>query len=188
MTRATNLLVLGLAPLVACQTAGPVVQVPAAPSQDHLPATAPTFVEAVRDGDGCAVLEGDRDIPLIKARLAPGLILWGAPCRSGAYSFHYSLFTTNEQGGDRRNLTFRYVAAGMDSRIVWDAQYDPRTMVLSGLRRGRGLGDCGVFTRWAWNGRAFALVYDSQSDDCGAEKQPDQWPVLYQAIVKQASQ
>ncbi len=38
--------------------------------------------------------------------------------------------------------------------------------VLGAFSKGRGLGDCGDATEWAWNGRRFNLVRRAFMDDC----------------------
>ena len=45
---------------------------------------------------------------------------------------------------------------------------------------GRGVGDCGEASRWAWTGEGFALVWLAGLDDC-AGVAPGDWPVLWRA-------
>jgi len=108
-----------------------------------------------------------------------GATLWGACDIAGAY-----------------NRTFRFWVDGPDglAPAVFDVpgRRDADRAVLTGpalaedglgieaVELGRGLGDCGEASRWAWTGEGFALVRLAGLDTC-AGVAPGDWPVLWRA-------
>jgi hypothetical protein len=124
-------------------------------------------------------------------RLNGNLLLYSFACRemSGAYN-HASavLVAPADQPQAAEVPQFRTPDGYSDTRrrdvseMLVNAGFDEATMTLSTFSKGRGIGDCGSETSWAWNGREFVLLSHSQMPTCVIS---DQWPLLYQAVRKQ---
>ena len=67
--------------------------------------------------------------------------------------------------------------------VVVNYDFDVRTLTLSSLDKGRGLGDCGTMSRWVWTGEFFALVRASRLEACPGAL-PEDWPTIYVAKRK----
>ena len=157
--------------------AASVASPPDAPAVDAKPiraldASPPEGVEAA-DDPSCA------DVDAIGFDLGGGVTLWGACDFAAAY-----------------NTAFRFWTAGPDgvAPAVFDVpgRRDGDTAVLTGpalaadglgleaVNLGRGVGDCGEASRWAWTGDGFALVRLADLDTC-AGVSPGDWPVLWRS-------
>lgn len=62
-----------------------------------------------------------------------------------------------------------------------NADFDAARGELLTFSKDRGLGDCGVATRWQYNGRQFVLAEYAQESTCDAWHSSDQWPMLYES-------
>ncbi|HBT28635.1 MAG TPA: DUF1176 domain-containing protein, partial [Erwinia persicina] len=62
-----------------------------------------------------------------------------------------------------------------------NADFDAARGELLTFSKDRGLGDCGVATRWQYNGREFVLAEYAQEKTCDAWHSSDQWPVLWES-------
>ncbi|MFG1174349.1 DUF1176 domain-containing protein [Erwiniaceae bacterium CAU 1747] len=60
-----------------------------------------------------------------------------------------------------------------------NADYDAESGQLLTFSKMRGLGDCGVATRWQYNGREFVLAEYAQESICDAWNSSDRWPALW---------
>lgn len=165
----------------------PVISVPATPDQSGLPTRLPAFMANLQKHEDCDSLGSPEDFPPIKARLAPDLILWGGICSSGAYNFSYKFFTSDQRGGNVKELSFPYAPGSEENDTVYvtNADFDPDSLTMTAFEKGRGLGDCGSILSWVWNGEAFVLLRQDIMPDCrgvGAEY----WPTLYRATPDQA--
>jgi hypothetical protein len=167
--------------------AQPIIQAPAAADQSDLPGQLPAFIRDIRKDEDCDSLGSQEDFPVIKARLAPNLMLWGALCSSGAYNFGYKLFTSDERGRGGKAVLFPYAKGSGDAETVYavNADFDPESLVVSAFEKGRGLGDCGSLLRWVWNGSAFVLLRQDIMSDCRGVV-TEHWPTLFRATVDQA--
>ena len=85
-------------------------------------------------------------------------LFWGVVCSRGAYNVIYSLFLTDEIGGDVKALQVPY-ADGERTAELMNIDFDAETQTLTNFDKGRGLGDCGALTSWVWTGKAFALAH-----------------------------
>ena len=47
------------------------------------------------------------------------------------------------------------------------------------LDKGRGAGDCGIQTRWRFDGQRFSLSRYAQQPTCDNWQGPDAWPTLW---------
>ncbi|MDA3132666.1 MULTISPECIES: DUF1176 domain-containing protein [Enterobacteriaceae] len=62
---------------------------------------------------------------------------------------------------------------------LMNATFDERTRELVTLAKGRGKGDCGVSTRWRYDGQRFRLVKYAEEPSCDDWNTPDAWPTLW---------
>lgn len=95
--------------------------------------------------------------------------LVGIACFSGAYNQITDMFVVAKDSATsvtpqatRAKLEFHDSG---DSQLV-NADFDPKTGVLSEYNKGRGLGDCGSSTNWVWTGKQFAAVTDDEMPEC----------------------
>lgn len=68
---------------------------------------------------------------------------------------------------------------GNDEMELMNAAFDEKTRELTTLAKGRGLADCGVSTRWRFDGQRFRLVRYAQEPVCDNWHGPDAWPTLW---------
>ncbi|MDP1986252.1 DUF1176 domain-containing protein, partial [Phenylobacterium sp.] len=113
------------------------------------------------------------------ARLAAGKIFWGAVCSRGAYNVIYSLFLTDEAGGNVQALNVPY---SDDERVaeLMNISFDAETQTLTNYEMGRGLGDCGAMNSWVWTGTEFVMTHQTLMPDCQGVTS-EYWPVSYRS-------
>lgn len=98
-------------------------------------------------------------------------------CGSGAYNAIAAPFVVAD--GKARPAPFdegfTFGEPGSETRIV-NGGWDARTGRLSSSAKGRGLGDCGTFSEWVWDGTRFRLVAAEGEGNCrGAVKWLRTW-------------
>jgi hypothetical protein len=115
------------------------------------------------------------------ARLGPDAILVAVPCSRGAYNVLSAVFVTNGQGRAPQRIVppLAPVNDALNDDLPMNVTYEPRTQTLSSFSKLRGLGDCGTFSSWVWNGRAFILSRQEVMGACRGEPLAD-WPNLYE--------
>ena len=102
--------------------------------------------------------------------------------QSGAYNM-ISALVIESSGKPVRVAEFKFPAGwGADSRNYTpvNAGFDEETQTLSTFDKGRGIGDCGSASDWAWDGQAFRMIQSKSMPECHGLLQDD-WPVLYRA-------
>jgi hypothetical protein len=116
-------------------------------------------------------------------RLGPSLLLASAPCFSGAYNFSRAYFLVDE--GPQPNVRpalfprpYRGEDAGGPDNVLTNGDPDEREGQVSHFARGRGIGDCGDFGSWQWDGQAFRPIAFSRMPTC-RRIGIDHWPALY---------
>lgn len=107
-------------------------------------------------------------------RLSRTEYLWGIPCGRGAYNFSYRYIIAGRDGSNARSPGL----SGYDDTLVNGGLGEDG--VLGAFAKGRGPGDCGDETAWAWDGRRFNLVRRAQMDDCVGVPS-SLWPRLWTA-------
>lgn len=68
---------------------------------------------------------------------------------------------------------------GNDEMELMNAVFDEKSGELNTLSKGRGLQDCGVSSRWRFDGQRFRLVRYAQEPACDSWHGPDAWPTLW---------
>ncbi|WP_446654474.1 DUF1176 domain-containing protein [Blastomonas sp.] len=106
-------------------------------------------------------------------------------CDSGAYNFGSAVMIA-ERPMEDPNAKWTFRKAKFETPIGWgdeeqvaqvvNASFDPATGTLSEFAKGRGIGDCGTASSYAWDGEQFRLAERHLMDDCrGAWDWPRVW-------------
>jgi hypothetical protein len=115
-------------------------------------------------------------------RLGPDLVLWSVPCASSSYNLRSAFFLSDEKGQGARPAPIPPVSPGTEGAqppsSLLNADFDPKTMVLSAFEKGRALGDCGALARFLWTGRAFEPLEVDYMPECRGVT-PEAWPALF---------
>jgi len=138
----------------------PVVRAPAIRGESAL--LDPLLVTRMRQEAEC---EGDDLPPATTKPLGGGRTLAIVPCSLGAYNLLSALFVV-EQGAAKLTQfdTPPGGDSGSDTPLAFNAAFEDGILDTNAL--GRGLGDCGVRQRFAWDGTRFRLIEQRQMDDC----------------------
>ena len=183
----TALVARGMTPVGQVPPAPQPPTIEAAPSGSVTAIDKPSFSRAVID---MAAKVCDADVVKDQAdgsawRLGPDTILVAVPCSQGAYNLMSALYITGADGGSPRAVVLPRPVSQSDEgpNIVVNANFDLKTMQLTSLDKGRGLGDCGTAATWVWSGRSFALLNASELEACPGALSDD-WPSLYTAKLK----
>lgn len=148
--------------------------------------------EAIRsrfaEGGECAdTQESQLDGSAFVHQLSDDEAIYGTPCGTpGAYNTPMAMFA--ESFGTISKIAFPVMHDGAPSTMAdaYNLDYDFDTGKLSAFFRGRGIGDCGLYTAWhlSKNQAGAILVLDKQTfKDCdgedlgGPENWPAQWPL-----------
>ncbi|XHA15487.1 DUF1176 domain-containing protein [Citrobacter farmeri] len=78
----------------------------------------------------------------------------------------------------RLRLPFNSGAESNDMELM-NAMFDEKSRELVTLAKGRGLTDCGIQTRWRFDGQRFRLVRYAEEPSCDGWHGPDAWPTLW---------
>jgi hypothetical protein len=154
-----------------------VVRAAPAVAQSGLAAKPPAGVKALAAKAECEINQDTAPGEPEVHRLSTDKVLWQIPCGAGAYNYTSLFVITDNKGAGARLAPLDGVG---DSTAV-NAQYDPKTRILSAYAKGRGVGDCGESNEWAWTGQVFTLTHAASMPVC--QGQAD-WPTWYQAKVE----
>lgn len=155
----------------------PVLQRAPAVAQTGLPPKPPSAIQALIRKAECDVGPQWADEKPLAARLSADKVLWQVPCGGGAYNFS-TLFVVVDKAG---RVTLAPLE-GVDDGLAMNAEYDPKTRILSAYNKGRGIGDCGNSDEWVWTGQAFALSKSAIMPECRGYGYD--WPTVFQAEVR----
>jgi hypothetical protein len=104
------------------------------------------------------------------------LAIVNAVCASGAYNY-YSIPMLVRDNGKRELAKFEGREA---DDLVMNMSWKPKERLLDSYFKGRGIGDCGGGSGWAWDGARFHLVRSRMMDEClGATE----WITTFRARV-----
>lgn len=125
-------------------------------------------LQALRKKHGCTLDEVGGPEDAESSTLTAGETLLLLACGSGAYNVSFVPFVVRRGG--------RTELAPFDHRPGWwaeegkpmlvNAAWDEAQGLLTSYSKGRGLGDCGTDSKYAWDGRAFRLVEQAEMDEC----------------------
>jgi hypothetical protein len=136
----------------------------------------------------CGGMEESRfaNIGGFEARTDDDVNLIGLPCGpGGAYNQPFAFWTRT--GSDFRRVPLPVMSGEgpSTSDVAWNISWDQEKLELTGFFKGRGLGDCGSFDRWAWSrstgGYAFVLKEARVKGECDGEYDggPENWPAVW---------
>ncbi|QUG74828.1 DUF1176 domain-containing protein [Erwinia sp. E602] len=105
-------------------------------------------------------------------------------CEMGAYNLIYLAFEVNRQPpfiARLLTLTLPFVPSGASGRQLElvNAEFDAARGELQTFSKTRGLGDCGVATRWQYDGHQFRLAEYAQQSLCDGWNGSERWPTLW---------
>jgi hypothetical protein len=98
-----------------------------------------------------------------------GLLLLG--CGAGAYNFTSIPFVFTREAKGRQialaafDLKPRWTDGDAAPSLV-NAEWDPKAGTLTSFAKGRGIGDCGIGSDYAWDGERFRLINQIEMDEC----------------------
>jgi hypothetical protein len=121
----------------------------------------------------------------IVIRLSSEQTLWGICDQAAAYNFIYRFWIAG--AGRAKLAAFRAPgrAADEDAALLTSPTLSDDGLTIGSENKGRGVGDCGEISEWAWDGAAFRLVLLRGMDECRGVSSDD-WPTLYTAKAAQA--
>ncbi|HHQ6193531.1 TPA: DUF1176 domain-containing protein [Enterobacter hormaechei subsp. xiangfangensis] len=104
-------------------------------------------------------------------------------CEAGAYnSVDLAWLVSRKKPFAARSVRLRlpFTPSSQSSDMeLMNASFDEKTRELTTLALGRGIGDCGIQTRWRFNGQRFRLVRYAEEPSCDNWNGPDAWPTLW---------
>ncbi|MDU4093341.1 MAG: DUF1176 domain-containing protein [Pantoea sp.] len=132
--------------------------------------------------DECSLDPMRREVSVAPLTDSKALLL--VSCEMGAYNMINLAFeVTRTQPWQSRRLTLSlpFSAPGhSDKQLeIINAEYDAANAQLFTYAKGRGLGDCGIATRWQFNGQEFGLAEYAEERTCDAWHGSDEWPTLW---------
>jgi Protein of unknown function (DUF1176) len=124
-------------------------------------------LQALRRKHGCSIDEvgGPEEVEI--AALGAGETLLLLACGSGAYNVSHVPFIVRR--GGRAELAAFDISPGWwdDGKpVLVNAGWDSERGLLTAFSKGRGLGDCGTSSEFAWDGTRFRLVEQAEMDEC----------------------
>ena len=104
-------------------------------------------------------------------------------CEAGAYNVVYLAWVVSRQKpfvarAIRLRLPFMPDSGSTELELM-NAGFDEHGKELTTLAKGRGLGDCGVATRWRYDGQRFRLVRYAEEPACDGWHKAGGWPTLW---------
>ena len=120
----------------------------------------PLLITRMREMAKC----DDDDLPDVTTKTLDGpRTLAIVPCAEGAYNTLSALFVIER--GTAVPVSFDAPVAGdSDGDLAYNATFEDG--ILDTFAKGRGLGDCGVMQRYAWDGARFRLIELREMEEC----------------------
>lgn len=132
--------------------------------------------------DNCSLDPLRREVSVSPLTDSKALLL--ISCETGAYNVIDLAFeVTRSAPYVSRSLTltlpFTPPARSDNQLELVNAEFDASNGLLYTFSKGRGLGDCGVATRWQFDGSEFVLAEYAEEKTCDAWHSSDDWPTLW---------
>ena len=119
----------------------------------------------------------------VTARLSAGKMLYLLPCFTGAYNLFYRIYVFDKRYPDELKPS---AFAGYSDDFGWygkdnliNAEFDPKTKILSAFEMARGLGDCGSKPKYRWADYGWRMIEYRYWGKCDGTRMPADWPVIY---------
>jgi hypothetical protein len=118
------------------------------------------------------------------APVGSGLTIYGLPCsEGGAYNQSYAFYAGSGESYSRLVFPAFGEKGPVSETTAWNVSWNHAERTLEAFFKGRGIGDCGGFTRWRFddNGPRFELVEQRVKDDCDGDAAggPQNWPLVW---------
>lgn len=89
------------------------------------------------------------------------------PCGNGAYNYFGIALLVDEKGAAvPASFDSSPGMAPGDMQTLVNPSWNEKTRLLETYAKGRGLGDCGTMSSFAWDGRRFRLVEQAEMSEC----------------------
>lgn len=115
--------------------------------------------------------------------LTDGKALLIVSCEAGAYNtVDLAWQVSRKKPFAARSVRLRLPftpSSGSSEMELMNARFDEKTRELTTLALGRGFADCGIQTRWRFDGQRFRLVRYAEEPSCDNWNGPDAWPTLW---------
>jgi hypothetical protein len=147
----------------------PLPVVAARPQSPRPPlAISASTLSALRRKHGCTLDEVGGPEEHEIAAIGPSETLLLLACGSGAYNISHVPFVIRRGRGGAQLAAFDISPEYWDDGkpVLVNATWDKARGLLTAYSKGRGLGDCGTSTEFAWDGSRFRLVEQSEMDEC----------------------
>lgn len=136
---------------------------------------------ATINNNDCSLEPSEREVHLFA--LSNDKALMTVNCDMGAYNLFVLGFTVSRQAPYKTedlvlNMPFK-LGEGEQSPELINADFDQKNGELSTFDKGRGIGDCGVSSRWIYDGRQFQLISFASEPSCDGYNSSGEWPVLW---------
>jgi hypothetical protein len=159
--------------------AASVASPPDAPTVQARPMRELDPVPALPEGVAAADDPGCERVEAMAFDLGDGATLWGACDFAGPYNTAYRFWVAGPDGLGPARFAVPG-RGGDDAAVLTEPGLAADGLGIEATHLGRGLGDCGEASRWAWTGAGFALVRLAGLDTC-AGVAPDDWPMLWRS-------
>lgn len=108
-------------------------------------------------------------------------------CFMGAYQGNYQYLLFSSHNSTVKKISFTTFTMQLENRRITDSftlvgtpQFEPKMRILSVYSLARGLGDCGSFARYRWDGFGFKLLEYRGKFKCdGRYSPPEEYPLIY---------
>jgi len=127
-------------------------------------------------GSGCEATD------ITATELPGGKTLWAACSNAAAYNTVYGMWLATGSTVKKANFP---APESDDPSTLTNPGLSEDGYTLTSFAKGRGIGDCGEISEWAWDGTRFRLVDLTLMDTCRGVM-PDDWPTLFRAKLDKA--
>lgn len=121
-----------------------------------------------------------------EARTGGDVHLIGLPCGpGGAYNQPFAFWERTGSEYRRVPLPIMSGEGPATGDVAWNISWDQERLELTGFFKGRGIGDCGTFERWAWSelaGRNVFILKEARvKSECDGDNAggPENWPAVW---------
>ena len=163
----------GRRPASDVPAAPPVPEVRIAPATSEAALAIPASrLAALRRDTGCTIEEMGGPDEVVIAALGGGRTLVLLACGSGAYNVSMVPFVATREGRSIRiepapfDVPLDENEEAEGRRYLINATWDSASRTIEDFYKGRGLGDCGNRSRYAWDGERFRLVNREEMPEC----------------------
>ncbi|RPH21037.1 DUF1176 domain-containing protein [Buttiauxella warmboldiae] len=129
----------------------------------------------------CSLDPARREVRVFALSDDKALLLTG--CEAGAYNVvDLGWIVSRQKPFAARQIRLKLPfkpGSGNNELELMNAGYDENNKELTTLAKGRGIGDCGVATRWRFDGQRFRLVRYAEEPACDLWNGSASWPTLW---------